>query len=181
MNSLKDIWSQFQKFIRLNQDVFIKISNDRYESGNALIIVLASLISIYAPFILNHSSVNISDVVFYGLVDGVFAWLFASLASWFLLTRAFNTVIEITNLLIFTGYTHGILGVFGIVIFANNYISISQNILQLLTLLIFGWMYFVLTKSLATAFLLHIRVASIASVTFLAILIFFSDPIRIFV
>jgi hypothetical protein len=42
-------------------------------------------------------------------------------------------------------------------------------------------MYFVLTKALATAFLLDKRTSSIASVTFLAILIFFSDPIRIFV
>ena len=181
MNSLKDIWSQFQKFIRLNQDVFIRFSNDRYESGNSLIVVLASLLSIYIPFILNASSTNTSDIVFYGLVDGIFAWLFATLASWFLLTRAFNTIIEITNLLIFTGYTHGILGIFGIIIFVNNYISIPQNIFQLLTLLIFGWMYFVLTKALATAFLLDKRTSNIASVTFLAILIFFSDPIRIFV
>ena len=85
--------------------MFISFSNDRYESGNSLIVVLLSLLSIYIPFIINSSSVNISDVVFYGLVDGVFAWLFATLASWFLLTRAFNTMIEITNLLIFTGYT----------------------------------------------------------------------------
>ena len=123
--------------------MFISFSNDRYESGNSLIVVLLSLLCIYIPFIINSSSVNISDVVFYGLVDGVFAWLFATLASWFLLTRAFNTMIEITNLLIFTGYTHGILGIFGIIIFVNNYVSIPQNIFQLLTLLIFGWMYFV--------------------------------------
>ena len=181
MNSLKDIWSQFQKFIRLNQNVFISFSNDRYESGNSLIVVLLSLLSIYIPFIINSSSVNIVDVVFYGIVDGVFAWLFATLSSWFLLTRAFNTMIEITNLLIFTGYTHGILSIFGIIIFVNNYVSIPQNIFQLLTLLIFGWMYFVLTKALALAFLLDKRTSSIASVTFLAILIFFSDPIRIFV
>ena len=93
--------------------MFISFSNDRYESGNSLIVVLLSLLSIYIPFIINSSSVNIGDVVFYGLVDGVFAWLFATLASWFLLTRAFNTIIEITNILIFTGYTHGILGIFG--------------------------------------------------------------------
>jgi hypothetical protein len=181
LNSLKDIWSQFQKFIRLNQDVFIRFSNDRYESGNSLIVVLVSLLSIYVPFILNSSSTNISDIVFYGLVDGVFAWLLATLASWFLLTRAFNTIIEITNLLIFTGYTHGLLCIFGVIIFINNYFSIPQNIFQLLTLLIFGWMYFVLAKALAAAFLLEKRTSSIASVTFLAILIFFSDPIRIFV
>ena len=181
MNSLKDIWSQFQKFIRLNQDVYIRFSNDRYESGNALIVVLVSLLCIYLPFIFNSTSVNISDIVFYGLVDGVFAWLFATLASWFLLTRAFNTIIEITNLLVFTGYAHGVLGFFGIFILINNYISLPQNIFQILTLIIFGWMYFVLTKSLSAAFLLEKRISSISSVTYLVILIFFSDPIRIFV
>ena len=69
----------------MNQDVFIRFSNDRYESGNALIVVLLSLLSIYIPFIFNSTSVNISDIVFYGLVDGVFAWLFATLAAWFLI------------------------------------------------------------------------------------------------
>ena len=181
MNSLKNIWSQFQKFIRLNEDVFIRFSNDRYESGNALIVVLLSLLSIYLPFIFNSSSVNISDIIFYGMVDGVFAWLFATLASWFLLTRAFNTIVEITNLLVFTGYTHGILGFFGMIILINNYISVPQNVFQILTLIIFGWMYLVLTKALSAAFLLEKRISSIASVTYLVILIFFSDPIRILV
>ncbi len=165
----------------MNQDVFIRFSNDRYESGNALIVVLLSLLSIYLPFIFNSTSINISDIVFYGLVDGVFAWLFATLAAWFLITRAFNTILEITNLIVFTGYTHGILGLFGLFILINNYISIPQNVLQILTLIIFGWMYFVLTKALSVAFLLEKRIASISSVTYLVILIFFSDPIRIFV
>jgi len=181
LNSLKNIWSQFQKFIRLNQDVFIRLSDDRYESGNALIVVLVSLLSIYLPFIFNSTSANISDIVFYGLVDGIFAWLFATLAAWFLITRAFNTIIEITNLLVFTGYTHGILGFFGLFILINNYISIPQNVFQILTLVIFGWMYFVLAQALSAAFLFEKRISSISSVTYLVILIFFSDPIRIFV
>jgi len=181
LNSLKNIWSQFQKFIRLNQDVFIRFSDDRYESGNALVVVLVSLLSIYLPFIFNSTSANISDIVFYGLVDGIFAWLFATLAAWFLITRAFNTILEITNLLVFTGYTHGILGFFGLFILINNYISIPQNVFQILTLVIFGWMYFVLTQALSAAFLLEKRISSISSVTYLVILIFFSDPIRIFV
>ena len=181
MNSLKNIWSQFQKFIRLNQDVFIRFSDDRYESGNALIVVLVSLLSIYLPFIFNSTSANISDIVFYGLVDGIFAWLFATLAAWFLITRAFNTILEITNLLVFTGYTHGILGFFGLFILINNYISVPQNVFQILTLVIFGWMYFVLTQALSAAFLLEKRISSISSVTYLVILIFFSDAIRILV
>ena len=162
MNSLKNIWSQFQKFIRLNQDVFIRFSDDRYESGNALIVVLVSLLSIYLPFIFNSTSANISDIVFYGLVEGIFAWLFATLDAWFLITRAFNTILEITNLLVFTGYTHGILGFFGLFILINNYISVPQNVFQILTLVIFGWMYFVLTQALSAAFLLEKRISSIS-------------------
>ena len=92
MNSLKNIWSQFKKFIRFDQSTFIEISNDRYESGNALIVVLLSLLSIYIPLVINASVVNIADIIFYGVVDGIFAWLFANLAIWFLLSRAFNQI-----------------------------------------------------------------------------------------
>ncbi len=113
MNSLKNIWSQFKKFIRFDQSTFIEISNDRYESGNALIVVLLSLLSIYIPLVINASVVNIADIIFYGVVDGIFAWLFANLAIWFLLSRAFNQQIEISSLLVFTGYTHGLVGFIG--------------------------------------------------------------------
>lgn len=181
MNSLKDIWSQFQKFIRLDNSVFVKISYDRYESGNALIIVILSILSIYVPLVMSSSASNIVDIIFYGIVDGIFAWLFANLGIWFLLTRAFNQQIELSTLLIFTGYTHGIIGFAGLMIIANSFITIMPNILQILIIVIFGWMYFVLSNSLKAAFLFENRVSSITSITFLFILIWFSDPIRIFV
>ena len=181
MNSLKDIWSQFQKFIRLDKSLYIKISDDRYESGNALIIVVLSLLSIYIPLVITSPTTNFVDIVFYGIVDGIFAWLFANLGVWFLLTRAFNQQIELSTLLIFTGYTHGLIGFIGLIVIGNKYFSITSNILQLSVLVIFGWMYFVLSNSLKTAFILENRIASVTSVTFLFILIWFSDPIRIFV
>jgi hypothetical protein len=97
------------------------------------------------------------------------------------LTRAFNQQIELSTLLIFTGYTHGLIGFIGLIVIGNKYFSITSNILQLSVLVIFGWMYFVLSNSLKTAFVLENRIASVTSVTFLFILIWFSDPIRIFV
>ena len=181
MNSLKDIWSQFRKFIRLDKSLYVKISYDRYESGNALIIVILSLLAIYIPLVISSSTSNFADIVFYGIVDGIFAWLFANLGVWFLLTRAFNQQIELSTLLIFTGYTHGLIGFIGLLVIANSYISIMSNILQISVIVIFGWMYFVLSNSLKAAFLFENRIASITSVTFLFILIMFSDPIRIFV
>ena len=108
MNSIKNIWSQFKRFVRFDQSTFIQISNDRYETGNALMVVLFSLLFIYIPLVINASVVNVADIIFYGVVDGIFAWLFANLAIWFLLSRAFNQQIEIPSLLVFTGYTHGL-------------------------------------------------------------------------
>ena len=158
MNSLKNIWSQFKKFIRFDQSTFIQISSDRYESGNALIVVLLSLLSIYIPLVINASVINIADIIFYGVVDGIFAWL-----------------------LVFTGYSHGLVGFIGIVVLINSFINIPALFLQVTTLSIFVWMYFVLSKSLRAAFLFEDRVASITTVTFLVVLTLFSDPIRIFV
>ena len=181
MNSLKNIWSQFKKFIRFDQSTFILISNDRYESGNALIVVLLSLLSIYIPLVINASVVNIADIIFYGVVDGIFAWLFANLAIWFLLSRAFNQQIEIPSLLVFTGYTHGLVGFIGVVVLINSLITIPAIFLQITTISIFAWMYFVLSKSLRSAFLFEDRVASITKVTLLNVLTLFSDPNRNFV
>ena len=104
-----------------------------------------------------------------------------SLAIWFLLSRAFNQQIEIPSLLVFTGYTHGLVGFIGIVVLINSLITIPAIFLQITTISIFAWMYFVLSKSLRSAFLFEDRVASITTVTFLLVLTLFSDPIRIFV
>ena len=63
----------------------------------------------------------------------------------------------------------------------NSFITIPAIFLQITTISIFAWMYFVLSKSLRSAFLFEDRVASITTVTFLLVLTLFSDPIRIFV
>ena len=183
MNSIKNIWSQFKRFVRFDQSTFIQISNDRYETGNALVVVLFSLLFIYIPLFINFSAVNISNIIFDGifswLIDGIFSWLIANLAIWFLLSRAFNQQIETNSLLVFTGYTHGLLGFLGIVLLTDSLNMIPAIFLQITTITIFAWMYFVLSKSLRSAFLLEDKVASITTVTFLFVLILFSDPIRI--
>ena len=97
------------------------------------------------------------------------------------MSRAFNQQIEITSLLVFTGYTHGLVGFIGVVVLINSLITIPAIFLQITTISVFAWMYFVLSKSLSSAFLFEDRVASITTVTFLLVLTLFSDPIRIFV
>ena len=180
MNSLKNIWSQFKKFIRFDQSTFVQISDDSYESGNALIIVVLSLLSICIPLVINGPIIDRADSIFFGVVDGIFAWPFANLATWFLLSRAFNQQIQIPSLLVFTGYTHGLLGFIGITILIDYLINIPAILFQITTISIFAWMYFVLSKSLRAAFLLEDRVASITTVTFLVVLTIFSNAIRIF-
>ena len=183
MSSIKNIWSQFKRFVRFDQSTFIQISNDRYETGNALLVVLFSLLSIYIPFFINFSAVNVSDIIFNEifswLIDGIFSWLIANFVIWFLLSRAFNQQIETNYLLVFTGYTHGLVGFLGIVLLIDSLNTIPAIFLQITTLTIFAWMYFVLSKSLRSAFLLEDKVASITTVTFLFVLIMLSDPILI--
>jgi len=181
LNSLKNIWSQFIKFIKFDKNLISQISNDRYETANALIIVVLSIIAVYLPIIITNFSSNLLDVVFYGIVDGIFAWLLSNLAIWFLLTRAFNTFIEVSNLMIFTGYSHGLVGLFGVLYFTNSQITITPSYLQVASLIIFIWIYFVLSKSLTISLHLENRVSSISSVTFLVLLVWFSDPLRIFI
>ena len=75
MNTFKDVWKQFKQFIRFDIETLQKISNDRYESGNAFLIVFASLLSLYVPLVLNSGFNNLSDIIFFGILDGAFAWV----------------------------------------------------------------------------------------------------------
>ena len=181
MNSIKNIWSQFLKFIKFVKNLISQISNDRYEAANALIIVVLSIVALYIPIISANFSSNLVDIVFYGIVDGIFAWLLSNLAIWFLLSRAFNTFTEVSNLMIFTGYSHGLVGLFGVLYFINSQISFDLMYFQIASILIFCWIYLVLSKSLTISLHLESRVSSISAVTFLVLLVWFSDPIRIFI
>ena len=115
LNSLKSIISILKKYkinkivmlgnvnrpslmdIKFDIDTLQKISNDRYESGNAFFIVFLSLFSLYFPVILSVRMNNLSDIVFFGILDGAFAWVFASLGMWFMISKVFNETLDISQ------------------------------------------------------------------------------------
>ena len=108
MNTFKDVWKQFKLFIRFDSYTIQKISNDRYESGNAFLIVFGSLMSIYIPVILMNGFNNFFDIIFFGILDGAFAWVFSSLVMWFMLARVFKENLDINSITTITGYAHGL-------------------------------------------------------------------------
>jgi len=57
LNTLKDVWRQFKLFIRFDSETILKITQDRYETGNAFLIVTFSLFAIYIPLLFS-SNIN---------------------------------------------------------------------------------------------------------------------------
>ncbi|MDA9630150.1 hypothetical protein N9S79_00705, partial [bacterium] len=86
MSTFRDVWKKFQAFLRFNPSLIQNIVNDRYESGNAFLIVITSLTSIYASLFITTRFSNFFDIVFYGILDGAFAWIISSLGMWFILS-----------------------------------------------------------------------------------------------
>ena len=180
MNTLKEVWQQFKLFIRFDIDTFQKISNDRYESGNAFFIVFLSLFSLYVPIILTVGMNNLSDIVFFGILDGAFAWIFASLGMWFMISKIFKETLDLNSIISITGYTHGLVSFISLGVFIQVYFSfIDLRAIQILTLGIFFWMYLAITKSLESAFFIEKNNAKISGTVFLFILIWTSGPLKI--
>jgi len=180
LNTFKDVWKQFKLFIKFDIETIQKISNDRYESGNAFLIVFISLLSLYLPFIFSSRFNNLSDIIFFGILDGAFAWVFSSLAMWFMLGKVFKENLDINSVTSITGYTHGLVVFISLGLFLQSYVSfISLRTLQILTLGIFFWMYLVITKSLENAFFVDKNNAKISGAVFLFILIWTSGPLKI--
>lgn len=180
MNTLKEVWKQFKLFIRFDIDTIQKISNDRYESGNAFFIVFLSLFSLYFPVILSVRANNLSDIVFFGILDGAFAWIFASLGMWFLISKVFKETLDLNSIISITGYTHGLVSFISLGVFIQVYFSfIDLRAIQILTLGIFFWMYLAITKSLESGFFIEKNNANISSAVFLFIIILTSGPLKI--
>ena len=180
MSTFKDVWKQFKLFIKFDIDTIQKISNDRYESGNAFLIVVVSLLSLYVPFLLISGINNLSDIVFFGILDGAFAWVFSSLGMWFMLGKVFKENLDINSVTSITGYSHGLVLFISLGLLLQSYISfIDLRILQILTLGIFFWMYLAITKSLENAFFIEKNNAKISGAVFLFILIWTSGPLKI--
>jgi len=180
LNALKDVWKQFKQFIKFDIETLQKISNDRYESGNAFLIVFISLLSLYIPLLFTSGFNNLSDIIFFGILDGAFAWVFSSLAVWFMLGKVFKENLDINSVTSITGYTHGLVLFISLGLFLQSHFSfIDLRILQILTLGIFFWMYLVITKSLENAFFVDKNNAKISGAVFLFILIWTSGPLKI--
>jgi len=180
LNTFKDVWKQFKLFIRFDIETLQKISNDRYESGNAFLIVFTSLLSLYVPLLLSSGFNNLSDIIFFGILDGAFAWVFSSLAMWFMLGKVFKENLDINSITSITGYTHGLVLFISFGIFLQSYISFFDiRAIQILSIAIFFWMYLAITKSLETAFFIEKNNAKISGAVFLFILIWTSGPLKI--
>jgi hypothetical protein len=105
LSTFRDVWKKFQAFLRFNPSLIQNIVNDRYESGNAFLIVITSLTSIYASLFITTRFSNFFDIVFYGILDGAFAWIISSLGMFVILLQSYLNlsarIIEILILSIF--------------------------------------------------------------------------------
>ena len=79
------------------------------------------------------------DIVFYGILDGAFAWIIASLGMWFILSRVFKENLDVNSVSTMTGYAHGIVAGISLVILLQNYLNLSARIIEIALLGIFLW------------------------------------------
>ena len=180
MNTFKEVWSQFKLFIRFDSSTIQKISSDRYESGNAFLIVFVSLASVYLPVILSNSFRNFFDIIFFGILDGAFAWVLSSLAMWFVLGRVFKENLEINSITTITGYAHGLVIFLSLSLFIKTYFGFfSTTSIQVVSLGIFFWIYLTISKSLEQAFFIEKNSSKISTAVFLFILVWTSGPLKI--
>ncbi len=180
MSTFSDVWRKFQAFLRFNPSLIQNIINDRYESGNAFLIVITSLTSIYGALFVTTRFSNFLDVVFYGILDGAFAWIISSLGMWFILSRVFKENLDINSVSTLTGYAHGIVASISLIIFFQNYLNLSARIIEISILGIFLWLFYTISKTLEIGFFIEKRSSRIASSVFIIILIWTSGPLRIF-
>ena len=142
MNTFKDVWKQFKLFIRFDSETILKISQDRYETGNAFLVVTISLLALYAPIFLNSNLSNIFDLIFFGVLDGTFSWVFSSLVMWFALGRIFKENIDLNAVVTITGYSHGLIGFVALwYVIQSSLMNFGERINQVFILLIIFWIY----------------------------------------
>ncbi len=153
MNTLKDVWRQFKLFIRFDSETILKITQDRYETGNAFLIVTFSLFAIYIPLLFSSNINNIFDLIFFGVLDGTFSWVFSSLVMWFALGRVFKENVDLNSIITITGYSHGLVGFVSIWFFLqNSFMNFEDRVNQVFILLLIFWIYNAVAKSLELGF-----------------------------
>ena len=134
----------------------------------------------YIPLLFRSGFNNLSDIIFFGILDGAFSWVFSSLAMWFMLGKVFKENLDINSVTTITGYTHGLVLFISLGLFLHSYVSFFDlRTIQILTLGIFFWMYLAITKSLEKAFFIEKNNAKISGAVFLFILIWTSGPLKI--
>jgi len=180
LSTFRDVWKKFQAFLKFNPSLIQNIVNDRYESGNAFLIVITSLTSIYTPLFITTRFSNFFDIVFYGILDGAFAWIISSLGMWFILSRVFRENLDINSVSTMTGYAHGIVAGISFVILLQSYLNLSARIIEILILSIFLWLFYTISRSLEIGFFVEKRNSRIAASVFIVILIWTSGPLKIF-
>ena len=182
MNTFKDVWKQFKLFIRFDSETILKISQDRYETGNAFLVVTISLLALYAPIFLNSNLSNIFDLIFFGVLDGTFSWVFSSLVMWFALGRIFKENIDLNAVVTITGYSHGLIGFVALwYVIQSSLMNFGERINQVFILLIIFWIYMTVSKSLELGFFIEKRNTRVASAIFIFILFWTSDPLKIII
>ena len=180
MNTLKDVWRQFKLFIRFDSETILKITQDRYETGNAFLIVTFSLFAIYIPLLFSSNINNIFDLIFFGVLDGTFSWVFSSLVMWFALGRVFKENVDLNSIITITGYSHGLVGFVSIWFFLqNSFMNFGDRVNQVFILLLIFWIYNAVAKSLELGFFMEKRNTKLSSAIFIFILFWTSDPLKI--
>ena len=175
---LQEIIQNSKKVLRLDKETLIKITSDSNETANSLIVVtLWSSCVLYFSFNLQSSE------IIYPVFDHIFAWIIATFGSWFILTRAFNEILHLQNLLALTGYSQVLF--FSIIVFGRIdscffplvYCSANTRV-SLWMLAVIFWVYRVIDKGLQVGFYLNKKTSSTASIAFMAALFFFSDILK---
>lgn len=175
---LQEIIQNSKRILRLDKETLTKITSDSNETANSLIVV-----TLWTSCVLYFSFNLQSSEIIYPVFDHIFAWILATFASWFILTRAFNEILPLQNLLALTGYSQVVF--FSIIVFGRIgscffplvYCSTTARV-SLWMLAVIYWVYRIIDKGLQVGFFLSKKNSSTASIAFMIILFFFSDILR---
>ncbi len=136
--------------------------------------------SIYIAIIFTNGFNNFFDIIFFGVLDGAFSWVFSSLVMWFMIGKVFKENLDINSITTITGYAHGLVIFLSLTLFIKTYFGFfNTTSIQIISLGIFFWMYLTISKSLEQAFFIHKNNSKISTAVFLFILIWTSDPLKI--
>ena len=175
---LQEIIQNSKKILRLDKDTLTKITSDSNETANSLIVV-----AVWSSCVLYFSFQLQSSEIIFPVFDHIFAWIIATFGSWFILTRAYNEIIQMQNLLALTGYAQVLflsIIVFGRIescFFPFVYCSGNSRI-SLWMLAVIFWVYRVIDKGLQVGFYVNRKTSSTVSVAFMLIIFFFSDILK---